>query len=335
MSISLPSKQIYSLNVPDVTNISAEFQYNFFTTDESVSEVGGVPTKFLEKKTGEIDSSFIQYASTRAPRFVKISFSKPKIAEPGRLSSDSIHKRKNSAIPVQNGSLIADHLDKIVSEDSFSLNDFVSMNFHDGQIDDKLYNFISGSMAVHTLQHDHDQNVSTYKLASSYHSTISKQITPHYLFSSLTKMSISNGTRFHSKDGQRIFEEYFDRLKKTTITSQINSRLFFNITNRIVKNPNSQFSDDLYNAHKFSKKIQNNAKNTLSLNATDEDYKTFIPFIDIKVMNAAHSHDHIGPTIVGYIVDKVEITKDGHTIAHPPLIIENPYTSLIADFKVK
>lgn len=334
MSISLPSKQIYVLNVPDVVDVSAEFQYNFFTTDESVSDTGGVPTKFLKKKVGEIDSSFIQYATTRAPRFVKIRFSKPKLSEPGRLSTDSVQKR-NSTITAQNGSLITDHLDKVVSEDSFALNDFVAMNFHDGEIDNKLYNFVSGSLAMNTLHQQGDQNVSAYKAASSYHAVLPKQIKPHFLFSSLTKMSTASGVRFHDKNGQRIFEQYFERLKNVSVNSQINSKLFFDITNRIIKDPNSQFSGDMHNAHKFAKKLLNNSKNLLSLNASDADYKTFVPFIDAKIMNTAHNNDQNGPVIVGYIVDKTEVSPDGTIIAHQPLIIENPNTDYIADFKVK
>jgi hypothetical protein len=55
----------------------------------------------------------------------------------------------------------------------------------------------------------------------------------------------------------------------------------------------------------------------------------------LKVTNAASSYDHTGPVIVGYIVDKVEILPDGRSVAHDPLIIENPNAGMTVDYRVK
>ena len=38
MAISLPSRVIYSVDIPEITDFAAEFRYNFFAKDESVDE---------------------------------------------------------------------------------------------------------------------------------------------------------------------------------------------------------------------------------------------------------------------------------------------------------
>ena len=123
MSISLPSKEIYVVDVPEATAFTCEFNYNFHVPDESISDLGSSSKKILQRRTDSIDESFKQHISTRAARYVMLAFKPPKLFD--------AQNRKQSN--VQYGSLIADNLKKIVNEDHFSSDGFVGVNIHDAK----------------------------------------------------------------------------------------------------------------------------------------------------------------------------------------------------------
>lgn len=335
MSISLPSREIYAVDVPEIKRFIGTFNYNFFTTDESVSETGGVPSKILQRKSDEIDAAFVQYSVTRAPRSITFSWKLPKLADPGNISTDLQQRSNVFRTNAQNGSLISDNIDKVVTEDHFSTNNFVAVNFHDGEIDDKIHYFVSGSYTAHTLEQSSDSNVSHYKAAQQLSALTPKSIKPHFLFKALTMPSRAHGSRFFDNNGQRIFDSYFQRLKNVAVNAQINSKLFHDITNRTISDPHSPFTNDLSNMHKYTKKLKHQVIQRSSVSVSEADFKTFVPFIDLKVRRTAFQHDQRGPEIVGYIIDKTELSKDGVSRNLSPIIIDNPSVNFTADFQIK
>ena len=335
MSISLPSKEIYAVDVPEISRFVGNFNYNFFTPDESVSETGGVPAKILQRNADLVDSAFIQYSVTRAPRSVVFSWKLPKIVDPGNQVTDLSQRNHVFSTHAQHGSLISDNIDKVVTEDHFASNNYVAVNFHDGEIDDKIHYLVSGSYALHTLDQHNDHNVSHFKAAHRLSALTPKHIKPHFLFRALTLPSRAHGTRIFNKGGQRIFNTYFRRLKDVSTNAQINGKLFHDITNRTINDPHSPFTVDMHNMHKFTKKLRHQVVQRSSPQVAEADFKTFVPFIDLKVRRTAHHHDQHGAEIVGYIIDKTELTRDGHSRPHSPIIIDNPRVNLTADFQVK
>ncbi len=335
MSTSLPSKEIYSVDVPKVTMFEGTFQYNFFTPDESVSETGGVPNKLLQRQADNMDASFVQYAISRVPRFVVFNFKTPKLASAGNYVSEQQQRNNVFSTNAQNGSLIADNLDKVISEDHFSSNNFVAVTFHDGEIDDKIHYLVSGSYMLQTLEEPNDNNVSHFKAAHRLSSLTPKHIKPHFLFRALANPSLSSGTRFFDKSGQRIFNSYFRRLKQVAVSSQINGKLFHGITNRTIRDPNSTFASDMHNMHKFTKKLKRQAFENFSTSISESDFKTFVPFIDLKVRNTAF-HSELEPAeIVGYIIDKTELVDNGSIINHAQIVVDNPLANSTVDLRVK
>lgn len=335
MSISLPSREIYAVDVPEITRFEGTFNYHFFTPDESVSETGGVPVKILQRPAGEVDAAFIQYSATRAPRSVVFNFKLPKLVDPGNQVTDLQQRNNVFSTNAQNGSLISDNIDKVVNEDYFASNNYVAVNFHDGEIDDKIHYLVSGSYAMHTLDMPSDHNVGHYKAAHYLSALTPKYIKPHFLFRALTLPSRAHGTRFFNTSGRRIFDSYFRRLKNVTTNVQINSKLFHDITNRMILDPHSPFTTDMHDMHKYTKKLRHQVVQRSSSTVAEADYKTFIPFIDLKVRRTAYHHDHHSAEIVGYIIDKTELTRDGNSHNYPPIIIDNPRVGVTADFQVK
>lgn len=336
MSISQPSKVIYAVEIPETENFKAEFSYNFFVPDESLNDTGGVPTSALMKPADAVDASFIQYSRSRVPRAVNFSWSIPRMSDQGNNVTD-VQIRNNSfkTTNSQNGSLISDNIDRITTEDHFSSNDFVAASFHDGEIDDKVFYLVSGSFVSHTLDQVTDPNVGHQKAAMRLQAITPKHIKPHFLFRAMGNNARSSGTRFFSKQGSRVVSDYFAKLKAVVTNVQVNGKLFHDITNRSISDPNSPFAADMQSMHKFTKKLKNTVQHSTTSAVSESDYKTFIPFIDVKVRRTAFHHDQRGAEIVGFIIDKSEKLADGSLKNFPPIIVESGHSNSTADYRIK
>ncbi len=56
MSTSLPSKEIISVDIPEVKEFSANFRYNYFVPNEAVSEdPTSTPKSILERQSENFD----------------------------------------------------------------------------------------------------------------------------------------------------------------------------------------------------------------------------------------------------------------------------------------
>lgn len=330
MSISQPSREIYVLDIPEVRNFLAQFKYNFFVPDESVSETGGIPTSILSRPGSEIDTSFIQYSMTRAPRFVAFNFSIPKMSDPGKLVTD-FQQHNVFEIKSQNGSLISDNIKLIVTEDQFASNNFIAVNFNDGELSDKVYYFVSGSLSQHTLEASVDKNVSTTKGASQLSSLLPRRVQSRFVLKVLNQPSPAYGTSFFNSSGQKISDASFDVLNHVSVNSQLNGKLFHDIVNRTVSDPQSPFSSDMIVINKYAKKIKQSSVGS-SCQLSEDDFKTTVPYVSVKVQTTLQ---HKGGEIVGFIIDKTEIMPDGNTKSHAPIIIDNPRSNACADFRVK
>lgn len=334
MSISLPSKEIYAVDVPEVERFEGTFHYNFFAPDESTSDVGGIPTKFLKRNSAEIDASFIQYSLTRAPRLVSFKWKVPRLANPGGLSfegyTDGPFKTKS-----QNGSLITSNLDKIVMEDQFSTNNYVALNFHDGDIDEKLHYYVSGSSEIRSLADSSDGNNSLYKAAQKLVTQTPSSVTSQFLYKVLANQTLANGSRFFSDDGSRVFNEYFRELKSVSTNVQVNSKLLHDVVNNVISDPTTPYATDLKDTFAASKQIKTEAIRNAAGGLSEDDYKTFIPYIDVSVQKGVSGQNYISSEIVGYIIDRFELDGNGVSKQLDPIIVEKASIGTTADYKVK
>src|SRR5690606_11485892 len=130
MATSLPSKEVYAVDVPEVKDFTAQFRYNFFTRDESTSEDGSVPISILSRHSSVVDDSCPRLATMRAPPFVEFRFTHPRLVNAGQVLSGTELRTHVLGRGPRNYAL-AENLEKIVSEDHFASNNFVAIKFHD------------------------------------------------------------------------------------------------------------------------------------------------------------------------------------------------------------
>jgi len=354
MTISQPSKLVYVVEVPKVKNFTATYKYNFFTPDECINDTGGVPARALSRPASNIDAAFNQWSLTRVPREVDFTFSLPKIADIGNVVSDlSQRNNKTRTTGAQYGSLIQDNINKVVDEDYFSTNGFVAVSFHDGEIDDKVHTLVSGTLATSTLQSEHAPSTSAYRSAQRLTVMMPSTVQPHFIFRALSQPGQSYGATFHTpaaagtlsrsaaptasfkSPGVRVINNYFERLKKVTTHTQINTKLMQDLVNKTISDPTSTMAADVSNMHTYAKQAKQATNQRFSPAVSEQDYKTFLPFIDLKRQTTSVHHEKYSAEVVGFIIDKYEVMADGSTKKRDPIIIESPNVSTSADFKVK
>jgi len=316
-----PSREIYAVNVPNAT-LDAKFVYNFFVTDESINDSGAVPNEEFIRNTDSIDSSFLQLATTRIPRMIVLNWNIPYVFG-------------SSTSTVQYGSLIKDNFSSIINEDLLHLSEFTSLTFHDGTIDTKLYDFVSGSQSFRTLTSDSIANLSTNKAAASLNAATPNNITQTFLSNAFANTSKSSGTTFYSDENAdtQIDNGYFSSLKKVTTSLQINNRLMKKLLTKLVGSPASPFAKDVVGILNTAAETEKSIN--FSIGVSENDFKTTIPYYDIKVTDTAAHRDNLVPEIVGYVIDKLEVLKTGETVVHDSIIIDNPKTSMTVDLQIK
>ena len=348
MNSSLPSREVYAIDVPEVKLLTVNFHYNFFTPDESINESGIIPNSAATKRPDSSDASFTQYTTTRVPRFIQFNFSSVGVGDQReRNARDKTFATQGE----QNGSLISDNLDKIVNEGSFSSNGFVSVNFHDGEIDSKIFALVSGSMAQQMSEKDQSSDTSHYMSAQRYSQTLPQNIMPHFVFRALTLAQQSCGTTFFApsqvsnaigtrggaiaaRTGVPVPNNFFDRLKDISTNTQISSKCLHGMVDKTLRDPTAPSAGELATMYEYSKTAQA-ASQQFSTAMSEQDYKTTIPYISVQAAAASPHAQKYDAKVVGYIIDKIEILPDGSIKSHPPMIIENSRASGAIDYRVK
>jgi hypothetical protein len=362
VTISQPSREVYVIDIPEVKDFTATFRYNFFVPDESINDTGELPENVLLRNASEIDSEFVQYASQRTPRFVVFNFTPAKLSDVGREVTDVDIRNNVFDKRSQKTNLISDNIDKIVTEDDFTSHDFISVNFHDSALNEKLHYLVSSSYDQFSINDENSGDVSLSKAADRLQSAVPQHIKPHFLTRGMVQLS-NSGVEFFSKqspgdstknnnesrhkttkntalqasqhDKTRIINNFFTRLHKVNVHVQVNGKLFHDVIDRSIKDPSSMTGDDLHGLHNVTKQVKLSSQQRLSLQVNDSDYKTTVPFVDLKVQRTAHQTDRRGAEIVGFVIDKYEVTKDNGVLQHPPIIIENSRANTAIDFNIR
>lgn len=334
MSTSLPSREAVIIDVPEVRNFEAKFQYNFFVTNEGVDETGGIPTKVLERRSDTFDTSYIDTLTTRVPRFVRFSFSPVVVSSKNKNVDDNAVRNNNIGrddLPVD---YIRNNYTKILDEDFFASENFTAVNLSDQSIDKKLFNIISGTAVWMASDKEGLEKQSHKQLARDTSELTSDNVDYQFLSKYLVQPS-ENGIFFFEQDAQRIRNEAVNRLKEVNIHFQINNKFINNMMDSAVSNPQSTHSDDYVSMFNVSKAIQQQAIARSSADMARDDYKVIAEYTSVQKLDSATSTVSSDARVVGYIIDKYEILPDGTIKTLDPIIIENPFVATTLDTHVK
>lgn len=329
MSQSLPSKEALLVDVPEIKWFDVEFKYNFFVSDERVTGVSAVNSTALLKKN-VADDAYVQYLETKVPRYVKLSWNRPRLSDFGNqvLDDDVMMQRHKTH---SHGTFIADNYKKLVTEETFSALDFIATTFHDGDIDNKIYDFISGTYQQITLDKQTPADASPQQVATTLKTTIGALTNSTLQNNVSSLMRQISGVHHVNAANSSVKSDFFESLKNVSMYAQVNNKFFHDMSGRCIADSQSPYTVDMCALHK----ITSTAKPASSQAISESEFMSIVPYVGIIVNNSSFHKQRKSIELIGYVIDKYEQLSDGTYKQHKPIIIEDIDKQTFIDVSVK
>lgn len=327
---SYPSPPITFADVPEVERFEARFQYNFFTRDESINDKGVE----LDRTDDDIERKI----ERSVPRLVRLNF-KPVRVLPRLGTRQNLYRALDEpAGIIERQPSIADNYDKIRFEHELTSVPFAGVRFQDNQIDDKLYLITSGAVARNVERYNtgisnqfsstedwiqtilQRGNVNLYDAAKLL-STGKGDAEAQLIIKGLTELKQLNASFIDPEKQQERIDERFKRVRDVGIDVQINSKFVHHALQSITRDPFGLYADEVRPALLDARSQQTTAKSNSDPSTLDvEEYETFAD--PIRTRRTDVTSFDTRRRIIGYIIDKLEITANGQTFTHAPIIIQ-------------
>lgn len=348
MPTSLPSREIYVIDIPDVKAIDAQFVYNYFVPGEATDELAGTTSRYVNVRDDLKNSSDTMRLATRVPRWIELRFRPAKIFDPmSNITKGTPVKSLKKKPTTNNRKLIADNMSKIMSEEEFASYYFTSMDFRDSRLFDKLHEFVAGTMVYSSLMGaGYSPNTGGVNIASSH--TVNGMF--HGALAALPMSADSNFVSLVTDNPElrgvslvRPQDQQKARSQKLTTdissvvpTAQINVKYAGSMIERAIVDPLCHFDNELLQTYEDAKKTQDVARQQLKSSIISaSEYKTYASPISKNVNKNITTSSKQSILPLGYLIDKIETRADGSIVTHDPIIIDNPDVGFTVDFNVK
>lgn len=332
MSVSLPSKEAYIIDVPDVKNFSVDFRYNFFVADEGIVEDGIIPQRLLEKAGETVDSKFVESVAKKIPRYVRISWT-PVVLNSENKIIDEQQVLKTRLGFSSSPNVISRNLEKVMDESSFAGKEFTVVNMNDQSIDKKIYTAISGTAAYLNFERKEIEKSTQQELALATNEITSDEVTYQFLSTYLVQPT-ENNVFFYQKNAQRIRNSVVNKLKDVNFNMQLNNKFVSTMMKNQLSSPYSIFSDQFVKTQSISSDIQKNARARSQRDLISDDYRTAGSHISAFKLKSTYTVSS-DVSIVGYIVDKFLVKEDRTLQRVESIIIDDPTATSTIDTKIR
>ncbi len=338
MTETYPSPRVVIADIPDVKNVQSEFVYNYYTKDETIAQSSllsisaSLPDvyKRLNNATNNVtntstnSTNFLRYV----PRYIKLTWN-PVIIN----STIDSGKYSVQALNEQN---------KIYSEEDIVSNLFSNIPFQDTQIDDKMSFFINRMVdsVVASNPNLSKETLSQQDLSKILNANTSTDVTSNFISDALSDLS-KTGYKFEKSTGAEriavIKDTILQTLKSVKTDMMINNKFVLNTLQTVSENPVNVYIDEINSTALIeAEKIQNAAITQFDSSVIrNSDYETTnTQIIDVQLLK---NNTFFIPqsTIIGYIIQKQEITSNNTIIEHSPMYVESPFVGSTIDFNVK
>lgn len=323
MAESLPSKRFANVDVPEVTGFQADFVYNFFSPDEKVNDSGLDSPEFVRKRPSDtFDSNFVDSINFRrfVPRLVRFRW-EPK-ADLGRTV-------------IKNPPSIRNNIGKIHQEDTFTTDDFSTLFFQDNGKDQKLNFIIKRALEEIRKRQNPKKDESPLDVVRFLNAKTNKNVGPRFLSDTFIQLR-NEGTAFIGDNKREVVaEDVLEEISSVRVKAQLNNKLIETLLRTTSENTLNLFNDESATHLKIAREIQNKAvseKNSSVVSGIDYDFEV-VDFVGVREVSP-ETFDS-SAQVIGYIIDKEEVTADGTVVARDPIIIENPFANETIDLKVR
>lgn len=327
MSESLPSRPLTIIDVPEVKSFKVEFQYNYHVPNEGSEQNGGIPEFAIERSGEGLDTSFIQYSTSRVPRFVKLSWAPVDFSD----VFDPVYGDVTGKSSVVEKGYIKNNIKKIISEETYANLGFTSVTFTDQSIDRKLYHEISSSIAV--LNEEYQQASKLGIMLKT--NDIKNDSTDFDSISKYYSQPSEDGVFYYGKEGERIKNNAVNKLKDFYLPAQINSKFLRSLTRRSMLFSESTYESSYASLYDLTKDLEIAARKNAQVESNVNDYTSYGEHVSLKHIHPAYLPPSGKTRVVGYIIEKNEVMEDGSSVKLESIFVENPLARLTIDPNVK
>lgn len=335
---SYPSSPATFVDIPEVTKFDAKFYYNFFVPDESINENG------LEVFRGSDDIN--QKLMRDVPRMIWFDF------RPVNIDSMGMHNefRSQQNFSETNSPSIEKNINKIRAEQQLTTTQFIGLRFQDDNIDEKLFIITSGAISRRVENHNKQlqrqfndtldkidkrldrDNVNLFDAAKLLSTGFGNR-DAQFIVQALNSLKNTNAKFISQVTQQDMLLRRFEQIRDVGIDVQINSKFADAMLQSIQTDPFGLFIDEVKPVLSTIKQEQKRALSKFNASIIkSSEYDIFADPINTQKVNISTFDTR--RRIVGYIIDKVEISADGSIINKKPIILENPGATNAVDVDI-
>jgi len=335
MAVSYPSTIVTTVDVPEVSNLSGEFVYNFFVPDEKTKEVTTYTDQINQMPSEKFDAAFLDKVERIYPRYVKLNFSPVRIGSSIALNNEFID---NMSLDDGNTLSVRDNLDKIISEDDFTAGKFMPIDFQDSGIDMKMRNLVSGSVArrinsinteirnditdLEMLLQSQISNLSPLDLAKLLNQNTTDDVTPDFIKQALMDLTELGDSFYDDDKSKELINQTYEKIKNVSVYGRINSKIVGTVIDNLVRSPVGILTDDFSGHVNLMRSIQESAVSRGDHSSIlESDIELSVEPVSAELFDASDSRGS-SARVAGYIIDKTEMLSDGTSIEKNPIIIE-------------
>lgn len=331
MSVSYPSKTIALLDVPEVSRLSADFRYNFFTPDEKLNSTGDA------RLQGTLDNEAEYSLKKKIPRWVEFTF-------------DTVDSRTNASVDnhfvldignsIQVENLIYSNLGKINSEIDIISNGYSALNLQDQAIKNKTSSLMRLMLRTHatakglnTLPFGND-----WQYTNAGASKLFNDITGDYISGdSISRMMGDDRLTSIRIDKNQDNSYKHDRMSEFASIkqySQISEKYFYDILMKSVADPTTPYANELSYKLADAEIAQTTARESGNNDVISESEYThnIVPVSITRINDGALTN---AVKIIGYIIDKWELLSDRTYKQLESIIVAGSSVGAAVDTSVK
>jgi hypothetical protein len=341
---TIPSRLIYSVDVPEVESFKAEFVYNYYIPDESVQDyvhdknalistankMNLLPS-VLNKPGYEIEGYLNSVSKIsdlkKLPRYVKLIWNSN-----NRLSLTTTEQ----SIALNNASKLKEEdIPKISKEDQFASSYYTSIESNNGVLVQAMSSLFDSTYDLKDKNNQIDTDLrNNFSNAQKSNLKIFDE--------SNTDFHASMSAISYQKGGleleNQVSDAYLQKLKSTKFQSQINNNFLFDILKQASESqhPNNKTLKSFID---YSLKVNGIVPN---YKLSESEYKASIPYHTVYEFGKGYQ-GHVGSNqdnestfkIVGYVIDKVEVFIDGTINRFSPIVINGGKSNSYIDLQVR
>tara|TARA_Y100000992_G_C21273127_1_gene498154 strand:- start:599 stop:2644 length:2046 start_codon:yes stop_codon:yes gene_type:complete len=335
------SRPLDKINIPEIKNFKAAFQYNFFKKDERIRTAD---TNLVNIDMFESDDLIFNASTNEKPRFARLSWGKPSINNTVGLDSDSNSQFLNQQLQVAiipAGTSVNDIISDVLVEGAMSNEIFSGFELIDTGREQKVYSMLRTTENIIDTTTPNDSRKTA---AQKLHETVLKE---GGLFGEGKKLIIealaSNKNQGVSYIQQELFDNFNstalseeDPLTKQTFSIQMNNLFMHDIIKQSSLYPDNVYQDELRGLLNISQSIKNNLLNKINTNGFNElDYDLQVPAISTEVITDINQiNDYPQVLFAGYLIEKFKQNSDQTLELIGKRLVQNINQNYLIDYNV-